>query len=284
MSTAMATSLVTPDTDAPSANERVSVYEGMSVELQPAPFWKRFLAYAIDLGVVGAMMYVIMLAGIFLFLGGAVAGGIVERLSHADKGTAIAMVFTLLVLLLAVLTLYHGYFVYFEYKSGQTPGKKLFGLKVIPTRANRLTFGQVVMRDFFRYVDCGLLLPGLISMAVTERKQRIGDLVCATLVVYSKSREERQKFLYVKQEDFEYLRELLGPLPVPEDVGRQFLHVAYPIFILGRTPSHPEDLLPWEELARTYLPGAKNQNLDQTTVLLFFAEHCFQAHYKAQNS
>lgn len=275
---------MTPHPPDPRTPERVSVYAGMSVELQPAPFWKRFLAYAVDLGVVGAMMYVVLLAGMVLFLGGAVVGGVVQAISHADKSTAVAMIVTVLILLLAVLGLYHGYFIYFEHKSGQTPGKKLFGLKVIPTRANRLTFGQVVMRDAFRYIDCGLLLPGLISMAVTERKQRIGDLVCATLVVYSKSREERQKYLYVKQEDFEYLRELLTPLPVPEEIGRQYLHVAYPIYILGRVPTHPEDLLPWEELARSYLPGAKDQNLDQTTVLLFFAEHCFQAHYQTQNS
>jgi uncharacterized RDD family membrane protein YckC len=219
-----------------------------------------------------------------VFLGGAMAGGIAQAITHADKATAIGMIVALGLLLLAVLSLYHGYFVYFEYKTGQTPGKKLFGLKVIPTRANRLSLGQVVMRDFFRYIDCGMILPGLISMAMTERKQRIGDLVCATLVVYSKSREERDKYLYVKQEDFEYLRELLTPLPVTEEISRQFLHVAYPIFILGRTPSHPEDLVPWEELARSYLPGAKNQDLDQTTVLLFFAEHCFQTHYQTQNS
>jgi uncharacterized RDD family membrane protein YckC len=284
MPLAMATTPDTAEERSPAVNERVSVFEGMSVELQPAPFWKRFFAYAVDLGVVGAMMYLLLIVGAFLFLGGALVGGIVQSISNASKGTAVGMILALCVVLLAFLAIYHGYFVYFEFKTGQTPGKKLFGLKVIPTRANRLTLGQVVMRDFFRYIDCGLILPGLISMAVTERKQRIGDLVCATLVVYSKSREERQKYLYVKQEDFDYLRELLAPLPVPEEIGRQFLHVAYPIFILGRTPTHPEDLAPWEELARSYLPGAKNQDLDRTTVLLFFAEHCFQTHYRTQNS
>jgi uncharacterized RDD family membrane protein YckC len=272
-----------PRLQSETSAERVTVYEGMSVEFQPAPFWKRFFAYAVDLGVVGALMYVIMIAGLFLFLGGSIMGGLTQLITNGDKTAALATIAVVLLLLLAVLSVYHGYFVYFEYKKGQTPGKKLFGLRVIPTRANRLTLGQVVMRDAFRYIDCGLIFPGIISMAVTERKQRIGDLVCATLVVYSRSREERDKYLYVKQEDFEYLRELLTPQLVPEETCRQFLHIAYPIFILGHSVTHPEDLKPWEDLARSFLPGAKSQNLDQTTVLLFFAEHCFQLHHDYQN-
>ena len=32
----------------------------------------------------------------------------------------------------------------------------------------------------------------------------------------------------------------------------------------GKVATHPEDLKPWEDLARSYLPGAVNQDLDQT--------------------
>jgi uncharacterized RDD family membrane protein YckC len=272
-------------TELPPESAPAILPERMSVALLPAPFWKRFLAYCVDLGVVGAVMYAMLLVGLIfaagtLAAGTLAAGGLMKQLAQLDQPGALLMLAGVLFFLLLLLCFYHGYFIYFELKTGQTPGKKLFGLKVVPTHSDRLTFNQVVMRDFFRYIDCGLLLPGLISMAVTERKQRIGDLVCATLVVHSQSREDLQKHLYVKREDFERLSELVQPAPVPEEVRRQFLNVAYPMFILGRLPSHPEDLLPWEELARSYLPGAKAVagGLDQTTVLLFFAEHCFQAH------
>jgi len=36
------------------------VHEGLSVQLVPAPFGKRFLAYAVDLGVLGVVLYVVM--------------------------------------------------------------------------------------------------------------------------------------------------------------------------------------------------------------------------------
>jgi uncharacterized RDD family membrane protein YckC len=268
----------------PPAERAVRASEGTNAEFELAPLWKRFLAYAIDLGVVGAIMYGVLVVGLLSFLGGAAVAGIFKNVTEGNPGMAIAGIAMLLVIFLAAMAFYHGYFIYFEHKTGQTPGKKLFGLKVISTQGSSLTFSQCVMRDFMRYIDCGLIFPGLISMAVSEKRQRLGDLLCSTLVVYSRKGEEGEKFLYVKQADFEYMKGLLSPLPVTEEICRQFLHVAYPIFILGKLPSHPEDLLPWEELARTYLPGAKGQNLDQTTILLFFAEHCFQSHYRTQNA
>jgi uncharacterized RDD family membrane protein YckC len=268
-----------PESRLPIA-ESVAVSEGMSLDAEPAPFWRRFFAYCIDLGVVSAVIYLILIVGLISMAGGLAAGGLLKKMSELDQPGALLLLSLVLLFLLVILCIYHGYFIYFELKTGQTPGKKLFGLKVVSTLPGRLTLNQCVMRDFFRYIDCGLVVPGLVSMAVTERRQRLGDLACSTLVVYSRSGEEREEHLYVKHEDYEKLRELTGPLPVPTEIRRQFLNVAYPMFILGRAPTHPEDLLPWEELARTYLPGAKSVpgGLDQTTVLLFFAEHCFQAH------
>jgi uncharacterized RDD family membrane protein YckC len=34
-----------------------------------------------------------------------------------------------------------------------------------------------------RYIDCALVIPGLVCILATERRQRLGDLAAGTLVV-----------------------------------------------------------------------------------------------------
>lgn len=48
----------------------------------------------------------------------------------------------------------HGYFVYLEYKkNGQTPGKRLFGLRVVTLDGSPLSLGKCLTREAIRYVD-----------------------------------------------------------------------------------------------------------------------------------
>jgi uncharacterized RDD family membrane protein YckC len=249
---------------------------------EPAPISKRTLAYLVDLGIVGAILYAVFAIWLFL-VGGAVLGGALAGVSWDPSNLAanilgvvgISALLSLLVLFLAIVTVFHGYFIYFESKSGETPGKKLFGLRVISTRNPEagLTRRQATLRDFFRYIDCGLIFPAIISMAVSSERKRLGDLAASTLVVHSRADEIETTYLYVKKPDYEALATRLQPLPVSEEIARQFLHVAYPIFILGKTPKFAEDLSPWEALARSHLQGG--ESYDQTTLLLFFAQYCF---------
>ena len=77
-----------------------------------------------------------------------------------------------------------GYFIVLEGLSGQTIGKRLFGLIVVSRDGTPITFRQSIARNLLRMVD-GMLnyVVGLVVMLVSQDRQRIGDHVADTLVV-----------------------------------------------------------------------------------------------------
>ena len=93
------------------------------------------------------------------------------------------------VLGLAALTafvLWFAYFVYFEGKRGQTLGKRLMGVVVVREDGSPCGYGAAAVRTFTRLVDGIGVVPylvGLIVVLVTDRNQRLGDLLAGTVVV-----------------------------------------------------------------------------------------------------
>ena len=72
-----------------------------------------------------------------------------------------------------------------SWMNGQTPGKKTAGLRVVRTNGTPVDITSAIGRNFLRTAD---LLPffytiGLISMLMTRRMQRLGDLVFDTMVI-----------------------------------------------------------------------------------------------------
>ena len=67
---------------------------------------------------------------------------------------------------------------------GQTPGKRLLGLRVVGRDGAPVGFAESLVRNLFRAVEIPLLYaPGVLMVALTPRHQRLGDLVAGTLVV-----------------------------------------------------------------------------------------------------
>lgn len=76
------------------------------------------------------------------------------------------------------------YFTYFEGTSGQTPGKRIMGIKVVKDGNKKMTIPDAFIRTILRIIDSLFVyLVGLISVVVTEKKQRIGDMAAGTVVV-----------------------------------------------------------------------------------------------------
>jgi uncharacterized RDD family membrane protein YckC len=80
-----------------------------------------------------------------------------------------------------------GYFALFEaFWNGQTPGKRVAKIRVIQQSGRAVTLFESLARNLVRIID---FLPtsyitGVISIFVTSRNQRLGDLVAGTLVVH----------------------------------------------------------------------------------------------------
>ncbi len=70
---------------------------------------------------------------------------------------------------------------------GQTLGKRLLHLRVIDAGGLRLQLSQVVLRNLLRAVDTlpvpGFYFVGGVTMLLTRRAQRLGDLAANTIVV-----------------------------------------------------------------------------------------------------
>jgi uncharacterized RDD family membrane protein YckC len=99
---------------------------------------------------------------------------------------------------LAVLPLlvYIGYDVLFEtLGGGRTPGKRATGLRVLRADGGPEDVVSSLIRNVLRLID-GLPLtyvPGIVSILVTKRNQRIGDLAAGTIVVRERLGGRRPK-------------------------------------------------------------------------------------------
>jgi uncharacterized RDD family membrane protein YckC len=262
--------------NAGSDAQSATVIEGLSIQFTPAPIPKRILAYVIDVSIVSMLLYLVLIVVFIVGFGGAF--GVASLSKGLSDGLMIGgAVFFLVVLLLGTAAVWHGYFCYFELKQGTTPGKKILGLRVIPLTSARLTMGQVVLRDMFRYIDAVLVLPGLITMLLNAKRQRLGDMAAGTLVIYSKEKEAKTKFLYVSSEDFYALSSALEPAPIPRDACQAFLRFSYPLFISGKANYTQAEIEQWITYVKAYVKAPEADAVDSTLLLRFFAELCVQA-------
>src|SRR3954452_19174392 len=122
---------------------------------------RRVAAGVVDLLIVAAGALVV------LFAGDALTG---------DRGGALGAV-------ILGWALY--YYFALESGAGQTVGKKLMKLRVVRADGRPAGMREIAVRTILRVVDgIGMYIVGLIVMLVTgERRQRIGDLAAATVVV-----------------------------------------------------------------------------------------------------
>jgi uncharacterized RDD family membrane protein YckC len=107
--------------------------------------------------------------------------------SLAIFGAAGVMGFGLAIGLIVAFALVWFYGGFFETVwNGQTPGKRALGLRVVQVDGRPINALQAVLRNFCRGFD---MLPdfshllGLVAMTCNQRYQRVGDIVCGTMVV-----------------------------------------------------------------------------------------------------
>lgn len=101
-----------------------------------------------------------------------------------------------------------GYFVYFcifEWRLGRTPGKWLLGIQVVTDQGDPPTLWAAFSRNLIGFFERLLVLPAIVSILLTPRAQRIGDLLSRTLVVqraaFNRYREERLQAQAGKQDN-----------------------------------------------------------------------------------
>lgn len=143
--------------------------EGVDLELPLAGLVSRMTAVLVDF---------LLLALLWLLLAVAFMGALLD-FEEASVVTA------LLVLVVFVTT--WGYAVAFELAMrGQTPGKRLMGLRVIREDGLPIGLRESALRNLCRILDMQptpFYLVGGVAMVVDPRGRRLGDLVAGTLVI-----------------------------------------------------------------------------------------------------
>jgi uncharacterized RDD family membrane protein YckC len=143
--------------------------EKVPIAYRVAGVGARFLAWLIDFAFMLLLFFV---------------GGLVTWVLAVAAGGQLAVAATWM--MVWVFALVWGYFLLFEWLwSGQTPGKRLFGLRVIHTSGSALTFGGSALRNLVRFIDMMPAFYGVgAAAALCDRKaRRLGDLAADTLVV-----------------------------------------------------------------------------------------------------
>ena len=142
--------------------------EGVEFSLRLAGPVTRFLAWAIDLATIIAIMSIL---NVFFTILGVIS-----------RDLAVAANF------IGFFVISIGYGIFMEwYWQGQTLGKKLLRLRVMDAQGLRLQISQVVIRNLLRFVDSlpALYLVGGLVCLLNQRAQRLGDFAANTIVTWS---------------------------------------------------------------------------------------------------
>ena len=147
-----------------------------------ASIGNRFLACAVDHAIQTIALILVYIGLIFI----ANFGNFSAKIFDAPK-------WVIAVLLIFIFLIMSGYFVFFEWLwNGQTPGKRWLKLRVIREDGRPITFFESAVRNLLRTFDM-MLAPfysiGLISVFITDKDQRVGDLIAGTVVVREREAE-----------------------------------------------------------------------------------------------
>src|SRR6266446_5626370 len=172
----MSTAVATEDILIIETPERVPLHFAL------ASIGNRFLACAIDHALQALTIGLMIIAFTLL----ANYSSLSDQLSNAPK-----WVYAVLIVILFLIV--SGYFAFFEWLwNGQTPGKRWLKLRVIREDGRPITFFEAAVRNLLRDFD---IMPapfysvGLISVFVSDKDQRVGDMVAGTVVVREREAE-----------------------------------------------------------------------------------------------
>jgi len=145
-------------------NENIISYGG---------FWKRVMAYIVDI--------IVISIPVTLLFGSGMSLGVDEQTPGTyDVHLNLDMTLPEFIILLISWV----YFAGLESSEWQgTIGKRLFGMRVTDTEGGRITFFRATGRYLSKFLSSALLMIGFIMVAFTAKKQGLHDMIAGTLVV-----------------------------------------------------------------------------------------------------
>ena len=154
--------------------------EQVAVTYRLAGIGTRFAATLVD-----TLLHVLLLLGALLAWGLLTIGlsEVADRIIYFDErieGWIVPVV------VMGLFALFWGYFIFWEtIWNGQTPGKRLCGIRVLRDRGFPIDFRAAFLRNILRYID---FLPmgygvGALTVFLSKDSKRLGDYAAGTIVV-----------------------------------------------------------------------------------------------------
>lgn len=152
--------------------------EQLRLDFAIAGIGSRFLALALDTLIQSAVAFLGIL--VLIVIGWSLRGG----------GSSLAVVWTTAIFGLLGLLLFFGYFAIFEiFWNGQTPGKRVLGIRVVKDSGRPLTVAESIGRNLLRIVDQlpAFYAVGILAAVLNSRNKRLGDMLAGSIVVRESS-------------------------------------------------------------------------------------------------
>jgi uncharacterized membrane protein SpoIIM required for sporulation len=138
---------------------------------------------------IDSIVLVLLVVAVLLTVGRAL-GALVHHVA-AGWGQSIVIALWLLFSFAALW----GYYVLFEaLNDGQTPGKRMIGLRVVRDGGYSINFAASAVRNIMRLIDVqplGTYFAGVVSIIVSPSGKRLGDYAAGTIVVRERAVTER---------------------------------------------------------------------------------------------
>jgi uncharacterized RDD family membrane protein YckC len=156
-----------PSPDSIAARHTIETPEQMTLAFTLAGIGSRFLAVAVDTLIQAGVAIVLFIIIILMSLPGRSA-------------------WTVAVLVAGLFLLNFGYFAIFEILwNGQTPGKRMVGIRVVKDSGRPLTPPETIGRNLLRIVDQLPVLygVGIVVALANAQNRRLGDFLAGSIVI-----------------------------------------------------------------------------------------------------
>jgi len=159
---------------------KVKTAQNIDIDYEVAGVGERTLARLIDFG---------------FFLAAYLIALIIYTLIQKSVGYRVAAI--------VIIIVYVALFVFYDLAcetlmNGQSFGKRIMKIKVISLDGGRPRFSQYLLRWLFRIIDFTLSfqLCGLLSAALTQKQQRVGDIVAGTTLIKTNPRTKARNIVF----------------------------------------------------------------------------------------
>ena len=144
---------------------------------QYAGFVTRLVAFVIDLVIV-AVLVLVSNAAVGLVT------SLLKNLHLVRSGTLTDTVSSAFAIALGVV-IFVAYFIGFWLAAGQTPGKRIMGVRIVRRDGGRVGLWNVIRRFFGYWLSCVFFL-GFLWILVDDQRQAWHDSLSGTIVIYSR--------------------------------------------------------------------------------------------------